>query len=258
MKEFLYADNSDYDSEFVVTGINSVRLGYYNNKQMKKLYPTGFNVACQIGKGKKFLGDIKCSGCRLPAYLLDYSILYRNAGYIQISDNEFAVIKKSNILFLVLYFSAVISIAVLMAFCLTDYSGALAQNVKNECQSKEEIMLPYKVTTKQFIDTKNAVFEVPQQSKTVFKANQRLQSFSFSNQKINPYYVVIQIMIHDSHEIIYESDFIPPGAALQKIELKKIMKEGTYNADIRYFTYSFDSQMKALNSYNANIEIIFD
>ncbi len=258
MKEFLYADNSDYDSEFVVTGLNSVTLGYYNNKQMKKLYPNGFHVICQIGKGKNFLGDIKCSGCSLPAYLLDYSILYRNAGYIQISNNEFAVIKKSNILFLVLYFSAVISIAVLMAFCLTDYSGALAQNVKNECQVKEEIVLPYKMTTKQFIDTKNAVFEVPQQSAINFKANQRLQSFSFSNQKVNPYYIVIQIMLQDSREIIYESDFIPPGGALQKIELKKIMEEGTYNAVIRYFTYSFDSEMKTLDSYNTNVEIIFD
>ncbi len=252
MKEFQYADNVDYDSEFIVTGINSVSLGYYNRAHMKELFPNGYKVTCQIGKGKKLLGDIKCNGCRLPAYFLDYSILNRTAGYIQIGDNEFAVIKKSNALFLLLYFSAVISMAVLMAFCLTDYSGALADHVK---PVSEEIVLPYKVTTQQSINTKNAVFEIPEQQLISFKANQRLQSYAFSNQKINPYYVVIQIIIHD--DIIFESDYIPPGSALQKIELNKIMTSGTYDATVKFFIYSFDSEVKGLNTYEQQIQIIF-
>ena len=255
MKEFLYADNDNYESEFVATGINSVTLGCYSRAQMRALYPTGFHVVCQIGKGKNILGDIKCRGCRLPAYALDYSILYSSTGYIQLGDNEFAVIKKSNALFLLLYFSAIISIAVLMAFCLTDYSGAFAQNIKNESRIKEEIVLPYNMTTKQHIDTKNVSFEVPQQSDITFKANQRLQNYSFSNQKINPYYVVIQILIDD--DVIYESDFIPPGGGVQKIELKKILPNGTYIATIRYFTYSFDSEVKALDFYDYRSEVSF-
>ncbi|MDE5973815.1 MAG: hypothetical protein K2G73_04005 [Eubacterium sp.] len=256
MKEFLYADNDNYGSEFVVTGINSVTLGCYSCAQMKALYPTGFNVICQIGKGKKILGDIKCDGCSLPAYSLDYSIFYSSAGYIQLGDNGFAVIKKSNFLFLLLYFSAVISIAVLMAFCLTDYSGAFAQNLKNDSQIREEIILPYNVTTKQHIDTKNVDFEVPQQSDITFIANQRLQNYSYSNQKINPYYVVIQILF-DDEDIIYESDFIPPGGGIQKIELKKTLPKGTYNATVRYFTYSFDSEINALSFYDYQTKVLF-
>ena len=99
MKEFLYADNDNYESEFVATGINSVTLGCYSRAQMRALYPTGFHVVCQIGKGKNILGDIKCRGCRLPAYSLDYSILYSSTGYIQLGDNEFAVIKKAMLCF---------------------------------------------------------------------------------------------------------------------------------------------------------------
>lgn len=256
MKEFLYADNDNYDSKLVVTGINSVNVGYYNYARMKVLYPDGFNVICQIGKGKKILGDVKCSGCTLPAYALDYSIFYSSAGYIQIGDSEFAVIKKSNALFLLWYFLSVISIAVVMAFCLTDYSGALAGTVKNEALIKDEIVLPYKVTTKQHIDTKNIKFEMPQQSDITFKANQRLQNYSFSNHKNNSYYVVIQILIDDI--IIYESDLIPPGGGIKKIELDKIMSDGKYQATIRYFTYSFDSEVKPLEFYDYKTEILFN
>ena len=257
MKEFLYAANDNYDSELVVTGINSVTLGYYNRVRMKTLYPDGFNVVCQIGKGKKILGDIKCSGCKLPAYKLDYSVLYSSAGYIQLDGNKFAVIKKSNALFLLLYFLSVISIAVLMAFCLTDYSGAFVQNIKNESVKADEIVLPYKVTTKQYINTDNINFELPEQSEIRFKANQRLQSFSYSNQKVNSYYAVIQILTEDD-EIIYESDFIPPGSDLHKIELKKIMQTGEYSAYVRFITYSFDSEVRIIDAFEYQTKIIFN
>lgn len=256
MKEFQYADNSDYDSELIVTGINSVSIGYYKKTHMYDLFPNGYKVSCQIGKGKKLLGDIKCSGCSLPAYSLDYSVLNRTAGYIQIDDNEFAVIKKSNVLFLILYFFAVISIAVLAAFCLADCSDIPPDDIKNSKSASEEIVLPYKVTTLQNIDTKNAAFVMPEQQIIHFRANQRLQSYTFSNQKINPYYVVIQIIMNG--DVLYESAYIPPGSALQKIELNKTISAGTYDVIIRYFTYSFDSEMKALDSYQSNVKIIFD
>ncbi len=257
MKEFLYADNDNYDSKLVVTGINSVNLGYYNYARMKVLYPDGFNVICQIGKGKKILGDVKCNGCTLPAYALDYSIFYSSAGYIQLGESDFAVVKKSNTLFLILYFLSVISIAVVMAFCLTDYSGAFAENIKKENIKTDEIVLPYNVSTKQHINTDNTDFELPEQSEIRFKANQRLQSLSYSNQKVNPYYVVIQILTEDD-EIIYESDFIPPGSDLHKIQLKKMVKAGEYSANIRFITYSFDSEVRRLDTYEYKTKIIFD
>lgn len=257
MKEFLYADKDNYDSKLVVTGMNSVTLGYYNCAKMKALHPDGFNVICQIGRGRKILGDVKCSGCTLPAYELDYSILHSSAGYIQLGDNEFAVIKKSNALFLILYFLSVVSIAVLMAFCLTDYSGVFAENVKSESKKADEIVLPYKVTTEQHIDADKTEFELPEHSVIRFKANQRLQSFSYSNQKANPYYVVIQ-MLTDDNEIIYESDFIPPGSDLHKIELKKMAESGEYSAKVRFITYSFDSEVRRLDAYEYQTNIIFD
>lgn len=257
MKEFLYAENHDYNSEFVVKGMNSVTLGCYNCSHMKQHYPKGFHVICQIGKGNTMLGDIKCSGCTLPAYSLDYSLLYRSVGYIQVGSNDFAVIKKSNAVFLFVYFLSVIAAAVLMAFCLTDYSGAFAENVKNESLLKKEIVLPYKMTTKMYIDTENTIFEMPQQQEIRFKANQRLQSYAYSNQKVNPYYVVVRISTEDG-QIIYESDFIPPGSALQKIELNQVMEEGEYSCVIRFFTYSFDSEIRNLDIYEYHTKIIFN
>lgn len=251
VKEFVYVNNDDYDGEFVATGINSVSLGYYKNKQMKKLFPNGYKVLCQIGKGKKLLGDIKCRGCRLPAYALEYSVFNHIEGYIQIGDKEFAVIKKSNALLLSIYFSAVILLAISAAFGITGYKEAL----DDPEPENEKIVLPYNMTTKQHIDMKNLDFSIPKQQNIDFKSNQRLQNYSFANQKNNSYYVVIQIVVDG--EMIYQSDYIPPGSSLKKIELCRILASGTYAAKIKYFIYSFDSEIKLLDTYEQNVQIAF-
>ncbi|MDO4963609.1 MAG: hypothetical protein Q4E75_05920 [bacterium] len=64
------------------------------------------------------------------------------------------------------------------------------------------------------------------------------------------YYLTFQLKINN--EVLYESGLVAPGKHIQKITLKRALKEGVYDATIFMQPYKWD---KATPTNNANVRI---
>ena len=73
------------------------------------------------------------------------------------------------------------------------------------------------------------------------------------NPEGNPCYFKFEIVLKDSGETIFESQYVPPGDAITDVTLTRPLAEGEYNATIMISTIALD-QETPLNG--ANVETV--
>ena len=73
------------------------------------------------------------------------------------------------------------------------------------------------------------------------------------NPEGNPCYFKFEIVLKDSGETIFESQYVPPGDAITDVTLTRPLAEGEYNATIMITTIALD-QETPLNG--ANVETV--
>ena len=70
----------------------------------------------------------------------------------------------------------------------------------------------------------------------------------------NPCYFSFAIVLKDTNETIYQSDMVPPGEAIRKINISKALPEGTYPAIVQIRTNELETG-RAMNSADLNLTI---
>lgn len=75
------------------------------------------------------------------------------------------------------------------------------------------------------------------------------------NPKGNPCYFTFKIVLKDTDEVIYTSKQVPPGKAIQDLELTRGLEAGTYDAVIQITTNSLEDQ-SAMNGANVETQLI--
>ncbi|MGN0158699.1 MAG: hypothetical protein ACI39W_06110 [Brotaphodocola sp.] len=83
-----------------------------------------------------------------------------------------------------------------------------------------------------------ASITIPGFEKWNISAGETKVSSGFYNPEHNGCYFVLSVLLEDSEELIYESDYLKPGQHLYEVELIRPMEAGTYDAVLRYHTYS--------------------
>jgi hypothetical protein len=73
------------------------------------------------------------------------------------------------------------------------------------------------------------------------------------NPEGNPCYFKFEIVLKDTGETIYESQYVPPGKTISDVTLTRPLSEGEYNATIKISTVALDQQTP-LNG--ANVETV--
>jgi hypothetical protein len=73
------------------------------------------------------------------------------------------------------------------------------------------------------------------------------------NPEGNPCYFKFEIVLKDTEETIYESQYVPPGKTISDVTLTRPLSEGEYNATIKISTVAMDQQTP-LNG--ANVETV--
>ena len=73
------------------------------------------------------------------------------------------------------------------------------------------------------------------------------------NPEGNPCYFKFEIVLKDTGETIYESQYVPPGKTISDVTLTRPLAEGEYNATIKISTVALDQQTP-LNG--ANVETV--
>lgn len=73
------------------------------------------------------------------------------------------------------------------------------------------------------------------------------------NPEGNPCYFKFTIVLKDTGEVIYESQYVPPGQSIEDVTLTRPLAEGEYDATIQITTIGLD-QVTPLNG--ANVETV--
>lgn len=102
--------------------------------------------------------------------------------------------------------------------------------------------------------TENPNIAYPGYGKLYFKANDRKQDVYLKNPKENTCYFRISLILSEGRTV-WQSDYLEPGNAFNRIELSEAMEKGTYeNAVLSYDSYSIKDG-RQLNGSSINLTI---
>lgn len=104
--------------------------------------------------------------------------------------------------------------------------------------------------------TENANISVPGYEKLTFKADSKKQKVYLTNPKENTCYFVMSLILEDGTEI-WQSDYLEPGMAFDRIELDKPLEAGIYeNVTLRYDCYTLSNKSELNGSaIKINLEV---
>ena len=77
---------------------------------------------------------------------------------------------------------------------------------------------------------------------------------ALKNPDNNPCYFSFTIVLTDTDEIIYQSDMVPPGESIRKIDISKPLSEGTYPAIVQIRTNELETG-ETMNSADLKLTI---
>lgn len=160
--------------------------------------------------------------------------------------------KKKRIIIIVLAV-VVVALAVILIFTLSKEPGNSNTNPQD--------------TNSDFIIDPNAgdgvtVTETPQKADSIkipgypsitIAANTPNVTMALLNPEGNPCYFKFEIVLKDTDETIYESQFVPPGKTITDVTLTRGLSEGEHPATIKISTVALD-QKTPLNG--ANVETV--
>lgn len=116
------------------------------------------------------------------------------------------------------------------------------------------------------IDTQGKDIAVQGIKEIKLKANQINQHLVLSNSEENPCFLKFMIYIDrnqngvqdDTDELIIETSMIPPGFSVTTVESKKGLTESNYAAVVIVHTYSYDAEMRPLNTFNMKSTLVVE
>lgn len=248
--------NNDYSKT-----IKNTQFGYFTKSEMKAKYPAGgYKIAGQLCKGKEEIGFLKSESEEISVFKTQNSLAYKIVGFVEIGENQFLAVIKSNLPNIILYLVllALVIVAVILGASRCSKPAGNESGATNNASIEEGIVLPDDLTTVAHLETDGKNIQIPGTPTVIFKADTKEQTHIFSNPEGNPCYFKIQIVLDDTGEMIYESNMIPPGYSVQNIKLTKSLSAGTYSATINYLTYSFDSELNELNNAVVNTKLVVE
>ncbi|MEG2080658.1 MAG: hypothetical protein RRZ68_03735 [Oscillospiraceae bacterium] len=262
--KYLFSENYDkvYENKK-----NEFSCKYYSKSQIKSIYPNGgYKIIGQIGYGKDVIGQLQYSEKSEDIYAVKNSLIHKTGGYIDCGNDEFISVSKNIIALLLLFFFLFLALLALVVFGIRALIGGNNEPpttkpyvpVDAEAKPGEgDISIPEKVET---ASKKIKINGIPEMR---LKANQKSQSFVFSNAPENPCYFVIEIYllgadnsVTTDDELVYKSNLLPPGYSISKFDLMRALNAGSYKTRINYVTYSFDKEQRPLNNMVINTDII--
>lgn len=102
--------------------------------------------------------------------------------------------------------------------------------------------------------TENSDISYPGYGELLLKADKKKQEIYLHNPKENTCYFQMSLILSDGR-IIWQSEYLEPGNAFDRIELSEALSKGTYeNAVLQYDSYSITDGRK-LNGSSINLTI---
>ena len=102
--------------------------------------------------------------------------------------------------------------------------------------------------------TENPDISYPGYGELSFQADKKKQDIYLHNPKENTCYFQISLILADG-KTIWQSEYLEPGNAFNRIELREVLEKGTYeNAVLQYDSYSIMDGRK-LNGSSINLTI---
>lgn len=242
------------ESLIVKRNKQKMRLWYYSlNKfdDFEKPVIVGYTSLKQCRKKKKQeIGTLLFGETPIAPIYEEKSSLKSVKGYFQVGKNEFVGIERPCLLLLILPILLALLLLLLFAFCGRSDRLPIADN-------------PWTPTIDQHISDSTATAEKPTvpQIKIAGFSSWHVPAEQTENIPIalknpdgNPCYFSFAIVLKDTNETIYQSDMVPPGEAIRKINISKALPEGTYPAIVQIRTNELETG-RAMNSADLNLTI---
>lgn len=214
-----------------------VIVGYTNLKQRRK-------------KKKQEIGTLLFGETPIAPVYAEKSSLKSIKGYFQVGNNEFVGIERPGFLLLLLPILLACLLLLLFTFCGRSDSLPIVNN-------------PWSPTIDQHINDSTATGEnsTVSQIKIAGFSSWHVPAGQTENIPIvlknpdgNPCYFSFTIVLTDTDEIIYQSDMVPPGESIRKIDISKPLSEGTYPAIVQIRTNELETG-ETMNSADLKLTI---
>jgi len=98
--------------------------------------------------------------------------------------------------------------------------------------------------------------KIPGYPQIPLAAGQKDISIELLNPEGNPCYFKFELVLTDTDEVLYTSDWVPPGQAVTKQTLSRGLDAGNYAAEIRITTASLDDSHSPMNGSNVKTTLI--
>ncbi len=171
-------------------------------------------------------------------------------GYFCVGYDQYVAIERPCVLLWILPILLALLLLFLFAFCGRSDGSPIADN-------------PWTPTIDQHISDSTVAGEKPTvpQIKIAGFSSWHVPAGQTENIPIalknpdgNPCYFSFAIVLKDTNETIYQSDMVPPGEAIRKIDISKSLPEGTYPAIVQIRTNELETG-REMNSADLNLTI---
>lgn len=164
------------------------------------------------------------------------SVLYRPYAYIQTSENNYVVVKKSNLLYIALLVLLILVLLFGLLFKMQSSGPLLDPNAED-----------YTSSLQRPADWDDSSILIPGYEQLKMQADTNILSAVLYNPEENPCYFRYSIELKETKEVVYQSDLIAPGKAVKLMELSKQMPRGIYPVTIKIDTFALDDYEQQLN-----------
>lgn len=214
----------------------------YSGKQLKEKHKSvPYKIVGEITKKKnqsKAIAFYNVQGKILYAQPLGTynNLLYRPYAYIQTSENNYVIVKKSNLAYIALLTLLVFVLIFGLLFKMQSSGPLLDPNAED-----------YTSSLQRPADWDDSSILIPGYEQLKMQADTNVLSAVLYNPEENPCYFKYSIELKETSEILYQSELIAPGKAVKLMELSKNMKRGTYPVTIKIDTFALDDYEQPLN-----------
>lgn len=249
---YTYRSNADCDRQCLISG---AEVAYYSKRLFRKKYPKnrgGFRVIGTVGEGvQKKKGKWEADGRQIPYFESKYNhFIYGVDGYLECDEDVFLEVVHVK---LGKHLMSAGLVIVLM-FGIGMYASTLL-NEKGPMIDKGAGM--YELKDKELpVNSDPDQIAIPGYGDIRIAAGSETAKLVLYNPKNNPCYFKFILKNDETGEILFESDLVPPGQAIQEIKFNKAIKEGIYPLTIRIRSFDTQDYTKELNGGEIKTHII--
>lgn len=89
----------------------------------------------------------------------------------------------------------------------------------------------------------------------IFEYNGKKGRLGIENSADNRYSFMVDLVLDETGETLYQSNIIDPGYYIEYVELNKTLPEGNYPATVIFYTYSLDETEDQIGEAHASITL---